>query len=312
MKKSIPMVSIVMPVYNGERHIRSAIESVLNQSFGDFEYLIINDGSTDSSDAIIHLFTDPRINYTIQFNKGLTNTLNEALPRCRGTYIARMDQDDRSEPDRLKKQVDFLEQLQDVGLVGTTAYIMNEQGDTLEINPALLHDTELKLQLLYQTPFTHGSVMFRRSLLQQINPPFYRESAGNAEDYDFWSRLAPLTKLANLPEPLYGWRNSPTGMSNSESQKQKEFASRIILSNLDSAYFNKLLMNFEPNIDGYTNESIIIDGKSAFCNRKDNYSYFLYRLSSIMWNKGLQKRSVSFFLKALLSNPKYFLQAIFT
>lgn len=306
-----PLISVVLPVYNAGPYLREAVQSMLDQLYNDFELIIINDGSTDESWQTLREYQDPRIRLYDQKNHGLVATLNRGINLSRGEYIARMDQDDHSEPERLEKQIGFLERHKDIGVLGTTAYIMNEQSEPIGVNPALLDDTELKLQMMYQTPFTHGSVMIRRDILLKLMPPFYRESAGNAEDYDFWSRLAPLTKLANIPESLYGWRNNPTGISNSGSQKQREFANQSMQINIHSSYFSKLLLDFIPNMGGYANESIVIHGKSVFCGRKDNYSYFLYRLSSVIWNKGFRRHSASFFLKALLGNPKYFWRALF-
>ncbi len=300
-----------MPVYNGEKYLKEAIESILNQTFRDFELIIINDGSTDGSRQTLQKYQDSRIRLYNQKNQGIIATLNRGISLSRGKYIARMDQDDYSEPERLEKQIAFLEQHQDIGVLGTTAYIMNKQSKVIKINPTLLNDVELKLQLMYQTTFTHGSVIIRREILSLLPPPFYKkESGGNAEDYDFWSRLAPITKFANLPEPLYGWRDNPTGMSNSQSQKQTAFARRIAQMYLDSPYGQKLLLELAlPDIN-YTNEWLNIHDMSFYCNRKNSYTYLLYRLSLMMWNKGFKKRSASLFSKAFFGNPKYFLRAL--
>ncbi len=307
-----PQLSIILPVYNAGRHLSHAVQSILDQSYTDFELLAIDDGSTDESWETLKEYRDPRMHLYAQENQGLFATLNRGIQVSRGQFIARMDQDDYSEPDRLKKQVDFLVQHPEVGVLGTTAYIMNEAGETTAINPSLLHDTELKLQLLYQTPFTHGSVMINRDHLVQLTPPFYRGSAGNAEDYDFWSRLAPLTTFATLAEPLYGWRDNPTGMSNSGSTEQRKFAHQVIQGNLQSSYLNQLLVDFSPAFGDYANELLPVHGRPARCNRKDNYSYLLVRLASVLWNKGFRSRSISLLLRILVSNPLYFFRAVTT
>lgn len=305
-----PPLSVILPVYNAGPYLRDAVQSILDQSYRDFELIIMNDGSTDDSWNTLQEFKDPRIHLFTQENQGLVATLNRGIDLSNGPFIARMDQDDRSEPDRLKKQVDFLEHHTDIGVLGTTAYIMDEQQRATGVNPSLLHDTELKLQLLYQTPFVHGSVMLRRDHLFKLTPPFYRKFAGIAEDYDFWSRIATVTKLANLPEPLFGWRNNPTGMSNSGARQQREFAKQLAENNLRSPYFTRLLLNFKPDLKKYANESITINGKSVPCKRKDNYSYLLWRLSVILWHKGFRGRAVSLVLGATTSNPKFFFRAL--
>ena len=306
-----PRLSVIIPVYNAGPYLRKAVQSILDQSYKDFEFIIINDGSTDGSWQALQEYQDLRIRLYDQENQGLVTTLNRGISLSRGKYIARMDQDDYSEPKRLEKQVNFLEQHKDIGVLGTTAYIMNEKGEVVKINPTLLNDAELKLQLMYQTPFTHGSVMIRRGILSLLPPPFYKKkSGGNAEDYDFWSHLAPITKFANLPEPLYGWRDNPIGMSNSQSQKQAVFAHRIAQTYLDSLYGKNLLLKFSLPRIMYTNELMRIHGAVAHCNRKDSSSYLRYRVSLIMWSKGLRKRSASLFFGAFLSNPTYFLRIL--
>lgn len=305
--------SVIMPVYNGERYLPEAIKSILNQTLKNFELLILDDCSTDNSERVIRTFTDQRIRIIAnEKNLGLVGTLNIGFGQARGKYIARMDQDDYADATRLKKQVDFLEHHPDVGVLGTTTYIMNKTGAVVGMSPSLLHDQELKLQLLYQTPFSHGSIMLRRDVLANLEPPYYDQAAGNAEDYDLWSRLAPVTKFANLPEPLYGWRDNPTGMSNSESEKQRRFADRNSRSNLRSPYLRRLLQTFIPNPSGYENARVNVRGQSVWCNRRDSYAYFLFRLALATWNGGFRKRSAPLLLKALLANPKYFVRAAFT
>lgn len=306
-----PCISVILPIYNGGVYLREAVQSILDQSYKDFELIIINDGSKDESWRILQEYGDSRIRLYDQENQGLVATLNRGIDLSNGKYIARMDQDDYSKPNRLEKQIDFLEQHKDIGVLGTTAYIINERSEVVGINPTLLNDAELKLQLTYQTPFAHGSVMLRRSALSLLPPPFYRkESGGNAEDYDFWSRLAPVTKFANLSEPLYGWRDNPTGMSNSQSQKQATYVRLISQAYMNSTYGKNLLLEFSPPKIIYANELMRIHGVPFVCKRKDSYAYLLYRLSLMMWNNGTKKQSASLLAKAFFSNPMYFLRAL--
>lgn len=305
-------ITVLMPIYNAGSYIKEAINSILTQTFNHFEFLIIDDGSTDKSIETIRQYNDPRIHLLInRSNLGLVNTLNIGLQEACGKYIARMDQDDYAEPMRLERQINFLDQHKDIGVLGTTSYIMSEEGKIIKINPSLLNDMELKLQLLYQTPFAHGSVMIRRDILSFLHSPFYsRKTGGNAEDYDFWSRLAPITKFANLPEPLYGWRDNPTGMSNSQSQKQATYVRQISQAYMNSTYGKNLLLEFSLPKIIYANELMHIHSMPFVCKRKDSYTYLLYRISLMAWSKSLKKQSASLFAKAFFDNPAYFLRAL--
>ena len=144
-----PLISVVMSVYNGEKYLKRSIDSILNQTFKDFEFIIINDGSTDKSLEIIKSYDDDRIVLIDQENKGLTKSLNIGIKTASGKYIARQDADDVSLPDRLKKQVDFLEVREDVVLLGCRAYevigekrILSryfEENELKEIGKKLIH-----------------------------------------------------------------------------------------------------------------------------------------------------------------------------
>jgi glycosyltransferase involved in cell wall biosynthesis len=129
-----PKVSVVMSVYNNESYIREAVESVLNQSFKDFEFIIINDGSTDRTREILTSYTDERIRLFDQENRGLTISLNRGLSLAKGSYIARMDGDDISDPERFAEEVRFLEQNEKIGLIGTYAHRIDEQGRIVSLS----------------------------------------------------------------------------------------------------------------------------------------------------------------------------------
>lgn len=306
----MPKVAVLLPVYNGGKHLQRAIQSILAQSYTDFELYITNDGSTDDTDAIVKTFSDKRITYAQQQNHGLTQTLNDAITNTRSEFIARMDSDDFSEPERLQRQVDYLYQHPEIGVLGTTAYIMSEAGEIVGVNPSLLNNPELQVQLLYQTPFSHGSIVFRRALLSHMTPPYYQASAGNAEDYQFWSRLATITKLANLPEPLYGWRDNPTGMSNSGSERQRGYALKISRENFSTPHFQNQLIHFTPDNHLYKNERLTCHGTPLWNCRRDNYTYLQFRIAKIYWQEGLRGKSIGTLSRAVINNPKYFARAL--
>jgi len=155
-----PIVSVILPVYNGLPYLEEALDSVLTQSFRDFELIVINDGSTDGSAAIIENLHDPRIRFFQQTNKGLATTLNRAISLARGKYIARQDQDDVSLPTRFERQVAFLDANQEAGMVGTGAeiWVGNERTNRFLQHPA--DNAAIKFGLLFDNHFVHSSAIF--------------------------------------------------------------------------------------------------------------------------------------------------------
>lgn len=195
-------VSVLMSVYNGERYLREAVESILNQTFGDFEFIIVNDGSTDRTAEILRGFDDERmILIDNPHNIGLTRSLNKGLRMARGEYIARMDADDISLPMRLERQAIFLDDHREVGLVGSFYYEIAGDGREVGIIELYSENDEIQKHLLERNYFCHGTTVFRRSCLEEVG--FYREEFKTAQDYDLWLRIAEKFEVANLTEPLY-------------------------------------------------------------------------------------------------------------
>ncbi len=222
-----PKVTVLMSVYNGEKYLREAIDSILCQTFKNFEFLIIDDGSTDSSAEIIRSYTDPRIRL-IQNEKniGLTRSLNKGLKLAKGEYIARMDADDISLPERLEKQVVFLNQNKCVGLVGTYYVMVNERGKEIHTMNSHFEGKDLKEKLLELNPFGHGSVMFRAECIEQVGP--YRQQFKSAQDRDFWLRISEVYNVANIPEILYKWRFNSKSISVVGKIQQSKYASLAV------------------------------------------------------------------------------------
>lgn len=207
-----PVVSVILPVYNAEQYLDVAIRSVLWQTYTNFELIILNDGSTDRSDEIIRQYNDKRIRYSRQDNRGLIATLNTLIGQARGQYIARMDADDVSLPERLATQVHRFEQDPPLGLLGSWVQVIDHDDDFVGTVRYPVTDTVIRATLAVRNSFAHGSVMFRRSL-----QPTYSTEALHAEDYDLWCRLAGSTKMANIPEVLYQWRFHPQSTSSTSS-----------------------------------------------------------------------------------------------
>ncbi|HUY31711.1 MAG TPA: glycosyltransferase [Pirellulales bacterium] len=200
-------LSVLMPVYNAERYVAEAVESILAQTFGDFELLIIDDGSTDRSAEILVRYAsrEPRIRLTRRPNTGHLAALNEMLARARGEFVARMDADDVALPDRFERQLAYLRTHPECLAVGCALANIDEDGDLLcEERLPLDHD-EIDRQLLRgQGGLSHPAAMIRRAALVELSgyrPPFY-----GAEDKDLWLRLAERGRLANLPEVLMKYR----------------------------------------------------------------------------------------------------------
>jgi len=199
-----PLVSVVMAVYNGEPFVRKTIESVLLQTYSNFEFIIINDGSKDSSLDTIASFKDPRIRCISRKNKGLTPSLNEGLRAAQGTYIARIDADDIALPSRLETQVAFLETHPHIGLLGTWAYIIDENGNKKGMYTLPHAHKKIQRMMFWHNPFIHPSVMFPRAILDTVG--FYNENFRYAQDYEYWSRIIKKYEVANLGEPLLLYR----------------------------------------------------------------------------------------------------------
>jgi glycosyltransferase involved in cell wall biosynthesis len=192
-----------MPMYNAGRFLAPAIESILQQTFRDFELLIVNDASTDGSMEIARSFADRRIRIVDnEMNLGLARTLNRGLQLATGEFIARHDADDLSHHERLEKQVEFLRAHPDVALVGTQAIIIDEWGKYKRILLDQPHEhVAIKWDLLFDNSFVHTSVMFRRVIVVDKFSG-YDPSYVACEDYELWSRLADVCEVANLPSHL--------------------------------------------------------------------------------------------------------------
>jgi len=219
-----PLISVLMPAYNAEKYIGEAIKSVLNQTFTDFELIVINDGSTDKTEEIILSFKDERICYIKnETNLKLIATLNKGIDLALGKYIARIDADDLCLPNRFEKQIDFLENHPDYVLCGSWAHLVDSQGEkTGRVKYVNIHNL-LKISLLFTVPLIHPSVMAKTDILKQFK---YSASALHTEDFDLWLRIVNAGyKIANIPEYLikYRWHDTNISVENEAFQTEKKF-----------------------------------------------------------------------------------------
>jgi glycosyltransferase involved in cell wall biosynthesis len=244
--RQIYKVTVLMAVYNGERYLREAIDSILNQTFRDFELTIVNDGSIDRTAEIISSYDDPRIQLiNNDLNLGLTKSLNKGLAVARGKYVARQDADDISEPERLAKQVAFLEAQPDLALLGTFYQEIDDLGNKISEH-TLPHDcTKIRWDLLFYTPFVHSSVMFRKSIvIEKIG--FYNENFSYAQDYDYWCRIALSLKVANLSEYLLRYRLNPASMTATYGKAVCDEPTEIVTAYLKSLLSKDCQLDWKP------------------------------------------------------------------
>lgn len=208
-----PLVSVLMPIYNGAADLGKALDSVLSQTFRDFEVIAINDGSKDDSAGLLNAVDDPRVRVIHQDNMGLAATLNRGLSMARGALIARQDQDDLSHPERFARQVAFLQSNPECVLLGTAAeiWIGDEPTDRAHDHPT--EHALLVFDLLFNNPFVHSSVMMRRDAVLALGGYTTDKDRQPPEDYELWSRLARHGRVANLPERLVVYREVPHSMS---------------------------------------------------------------------------------------------------
>jgi glycosyltransferase involved in cell wall biosynthesis len=197
MKTEAPLVSVAMPVYNAENYIRSAIESILQQTYSNFELILVNDASTDRSNEIILSYKDERIRYEENSsNMGIAKTRNKCVQLARGKYIAVLDNDDIAKPDRLELQVEFLESQKDFGVCGSFYEIINEKGRVVTKMKVPVTDCQVKTYLLFDNCFCNSTIMIESKLLKERK---YEEEFDMIEDYYFLYEISKSKRLYNLP-----------------------------------------------------------------------------------------------------------------
>lgn len=228
-----PRVSVITCVFNGPRYLKEAIQSLLNQSFRDFELIAINDGSTDGTSALLDTLADKRlIVINNDQNLGIAEARNRAFKVARGEYLALQDHDDISRPQRLAVQVNYLDTNSHCALVGSSCSVIDENGVRIGHWDVPRADIDLKWALLTHNPFVNSAVMFRRSVLDQAGCYDASSRYRFAEDYDLHSRIAAGYGVANLAEPLVEWRSHSLQASIVSSQVQEVSAASIARGNL--------------------------------------------------------------------------------
>lgn len=283
-----------MPVFNGERFLHEAIDSILNQSFKDFEFLIINDGSTDNSESIIKSYDDSRINYVSKKNEGLSKTLNYGIQIAKYEYIARMDSDDISTLDRLKIQIDFMEKNSKLVLIGGSAVEINEEGTYICDRIVEVNEDKIREKLPF-TSFIHPTVMFRRDVAKQTNG--YPEEINKGEDAIFFYSMVQKGSVINLPNKLLKYRVSRFSLSPRDKKSQKIINECVLFYAKNNFIDDTLLEKFN---------SIEINAS------KDLRLFNYYRYLSVCYtlNNYQFRKSVSYLVKAYKVKKTFFIELL--
>jgi len=223
-KEVVPLISVALPVYNGEKYLAEAIDSILAQSFSNFELIIIDDGSTDGSRQIMREYErrDARVRVVTNENSGLANTLNDIIDLARGIWIARMDQDDIALPHRFERQLEWLER---TGADITGGWVRRFGTSDKRVVRLRQSDEAIRLEMLFQSPFAHPTVMMRTELLKGLP---YDSAWEKAEDYDLWERAAEAGwKMTNVPEVLLLYRVHIEQISSRTANRQLQLSMEV-------------------------------------------------------------------------------------
>ena len=302
----MPTISVIMSVFNEEtreKYLREAINSILNQTFTDFEFLIINDGSTDRTAEILQSYDEPRIKIiNNEKNMGLTKSLNNGLGMARGEYIARMDADDISMPERLNVQYNYMEDDINLAICASSYEQINEKGNTMKIIKGYLGCEHLYYFLTFANLVAHPSIMFKKSVALQVNG--YDDKLIRAQDYDLWYRISRVGKVIQIDEVLFKLRLHQESLSSKYRNTQKNIARSVALRNINqicNGRINTKLIEMlrENDVNAHTliNNLIIlnkylIDLAPGYIDKK--------KLTEICWNR------VYYYLILALKQKKYF------
>lgn len=301
-------VSILLPVYNGERFLEKSIQSVLNQSFKDFEFIIVNDGSTDNTVSIVHSFNDKRIKFlSLEKNYGICFALNKGLEICQGEYIARMDSDDIWLEEKLAKQVQYLDMIQSMDLCFTFAGLMDEdgyEGDTRYHEQSQLYHScfdsqkEIFERLLFHENFlVHPSVLIRRSAFEEVGM-YYNSCCGKSQDVELWIRfLLNQSAIGMLEEELMYFRwlphlglndRFPSKKTNTQRINEQYYIIKKAFGNISNELFTKWYKNDFAKEEATT--LLEMDIEKSFLLLKKNSIYNLMPCAIYFFEKVLETR----------------------
>lgn len=241
-----PLVSVVLPIYNGEKFLHEAVESILGQTLSDFEFIVVDDGSKDGSRAILEEYShrDKRMIFSaLPKNQGVAIASNHGLKMARGKYIARMDADDISLPERFEKQAAFLETHSEIDIIGSATLLVDDRAHKIGLQSVPLEDLAIRWKGCFSSPLIPPTIMFRRSVIVEHDLN-YRGPMEQAEDIDFLLRFLEFAKGANLAEPLYVYRVHTASITSQYGRNAVDRKSQILFTNLQK-HFPDLVISFD-------------------------------------------------------------------
>lgn len=304
-----PKISVVMAVYNGEPYIKETVLSILNQSFGDFEFIIVDDSSTDDTATIVASFKDPRIVLiNNEMNMGSSRAGNVGIDKARAKYIARIDADDLSDPERFQKQYAYLETHTDIAILGSSFNIIGE--DTIKKLAKEPEEIAIKL-FLGQNCIAHSSVMMRKEVFDKYGF-HYNPDNPVSQDYELWVDVSNQLKIANLPDILMKYRVHDNQISNKRFNEQQEHAIRIVTNQLknfmpdvktNEVDAHLVLTGFNPMTSIDLSEVVNWAKKIKQLNR--SYNRFEVQLFDRYIDELLFKRKGNYFNKAFFLSDRY-------
>lgn len=297
-----PEISVVMSVYNGERFLGSAIDSILKQTMSNFEFIIINDGSTDHSVDIIKSYGDPRIRLISQTNHGLVFSLKKGIRLSRSNLIARMDADDISMPTRFSDELNLINSKDNLGLVSSYFRLVDfekAQPVGIEITP-LIESADIKRSFIFVNPIAHGASLFKKRAY--LDAGGYREDYGPTEDYDLWRRMAKTWDIGIVPKVLYSYRvNNPNSISQTKNQIQEDFVKKIRAELINDPKTKKSLFRIIKDFKALSRTEY---GENLL-KVKDEYINNQYTIARTFIENGKPLKGSVEYLSMLFLKPKY-------
>lgn len=282
--KEVPLVSVILPVYNAERYVKKAIESILMQDYSNIELILINDCSTDNSEHEIFKFQDERIRYVKnEKNLGLIKTLNKALLLCQGEFIARMDADDIAIQSRIRKQLQFLLENKDFVLVGSNYRVFGDKEGIVKL-PS--EDVDCRTSLATCSPFCHPATMFKTETIKSNNLQ-YNENYVHAEDFNFFQELSKFGKIKNLDAILLEYRvhRSQVSQVHRVQQLESRLSSALAYSNTSRDDFVSDIISYNKKC--LNRKSLALKGLVeliVFCRLKVSVRELLYIFFNSRWS----------------------------
>lgn len=243
--RNFNLISVILPAYNCEKYIEESVTSILNQTYDNFELIIIDDGSTDKTFNILKSFKDSRVRlYKNKINRGIIYSLNKGIFKSKGQFVARADGDDICEKDRFKKQINFLNKNKKISILGTGLSMINDRGKIKKFFFYPKSDILIKWSMLFSCPISHPSVMIRKNILKKIKN--YNSDAKYAEDYDLWSKLIHKgRKFENLPIALIRLRKHNSNITYKKFKAHSLMGAKISKKNIEFNFKSLGKVNFD-------------------------------------------------------------------